>query len=220
MVSALSSVNAIGDAQMTIKFVWQLPTQSDGQYRIEELLFDDRESIVDLAKSTVTTISDEVSDSWGKNTKIHIFNALPPRQLETLIEDLRLFALQQRCDVVTGLRIDVLARENEEEAIQTAREFLNPANFDFDSPWQAPKFATPFAQYGTGAHAALIGSYDDVSEQILRYIDAGVEVFVLAAVPHDNEVKRFDTHVAPRVRAALSQRVPQRPAFARAISAA
>jgi alkanesulfonate monooxygenase SsuD/methylene tetrahydromethanopterin reductase-like flavin-dependent oxidoreductase (luciferase family) len=210
----------MGDATMTIKFVWQLPTQADGQYRIEELPFDDRESIVDSVKSAITTISDVVTDSWGKNTKIHIFNALPPRQLETLIEDLRLFALQQQRDVVMGLRIDVLVRENEEEAIHTARKFLNPANFDFYSPWQAPKFATPFAQYGTGAHSALIGSYDDVSEQILQYIDTGVEVFVLAAVPHNEEVKRFDTHVAPRVRAALSQRAPRRPAFERAISAA
>lgn len=205
---------------MTIKFVWQLPIQSDGQYRIEELPFDEREAIVGLAKSAVATISDVIADSSGKNIKIHIFNALPPRQVETLIEDLRLFAIQQRRDVVAGLRIDVLARETEQEAIEAAREFLDPASFDFDSPWQAPKFATPFAQYGTGAHSALMGSYDDVSEQLLQYIDMGVEVFVLAAIPHEEEAQRFSAHVLPLVRAAISQRVPQRTAFARAVSAA
>jgi len=175
---------------MTIEFIWQLLTQSDGE------------------RSDVT------------NHPVHVFNALPPRSLKILIDDLQSLALHQRRDVVAGLRIDVLARETEEEAITAARQFLNPAHFDFNSHWQAPEFATPFAQQGSSAHSALVGSYDDVSEQFLQYIDAGVEVFVLAAIPHDEEKQRFEAHVIPRVRAALSQRAPERPAFERAVSAA
>ena len=51
-----------------------------------------------------------------------------------------------------------------------------------------------------GTAAGLVGSYDQVAERINAFHKLGIELFMLQFQPLEAELRRFATHVIPRVR--------------------
>lgn len=126
--------------------------------------------------------SDEALALSARQADVHVLEAAPPARVQALAERLNVLAAQQGRSLSAGLRIDVLARETEEEALRDAQAY-------------GP-------QAGRGA---LVGSYGQVEQRLLEYIDAGVSSFILGATPAIEEAWRFGEHVLPRLRARLQQ---------------
>ena len=142
----------------------------------------------------------------ARQANVHVFDAAPLADLQPSIDSLQAQARHLGRTVAAGLRIDVLARETFDEALRDARRYRSGAGLpdELPSDGSAAVFWPGFAQAQTGAHGALVGSYEQVSAALQAYAQAGVSSFVLAAVPHFEEAYRIGEHVLPRVRAALS----------------
>ncbi|NGZ87332.1 LLM class flavin-dependent oxidoreductase [Duganella aceris] len=118
----------------------------------------------------------------ARQADVHLFDAAPLAELKPALASLRALAAAQGRGVVAGLRLDVLARETEEEAERdAARE-----------------------QSQSGVRAALVGSYAQVIDALAAYADAGVGSFVLGASPHLEEAYRIGEYVLPALRARLA----------------
>jgi alkanesulfonate monooxygenase len=102
--------------------------------------------------------------------------------------------------------LDLLARETEEEAI-----------FDAERYWQQPGgrnlggaptvdelLWAGLTSDSTGAAATLVGSYEQVVQALIGYFAAGIDSFLLSAVPHFEEAYRLGEHVLPIVRSQVS----------------
>lgn len=142
---------------------------------------------------------------------VHLFDAEPVESVQSAVTQLQDLAAEQGRRVVSGLRIDVLARETEEEALRDAHRFWGQAGHQpgASDPVVSANLWKGFATERTGAHAALVGSYDQVIERLTEYIDAGVSSFVLAAIPHFEEAYRIGEHVLPALRSHVASRQRQ-----------
>jgi alkanesulfonate monooxygenase len=146
----------------------------------------------------------------AKHADVHVLPALPPQHLQTTIDRLRSLAAAQDRTVKLGLRIDVVARETEDEA----RHDVQRAWAQLGRPWHAAgqdALLSPQlwkqVNLGTGAHAALVGSYTQVAERLHAYRQLDIDSFILAAVPHFEEAYRFGEHVLPGLRARWGERL-------------
>lgn len=128
---------------------------------------------------------------------VHLFDAASTAALQPRIDALHAFSAEYGRSVGAGLRIDVLARETEQEAQRDARRFLEQSNGRVAAEgllWSG------FATAHTGGRAALIGSYQQVADALAGYAAIGVGSFILAAVPHLEETYRVGEHLLPLVR--------------------
>ncbi len=139
----------------------------------------------------------------ARSADVHLFDAQPVSALSTSIATLRELAQAAGRQLVAGLRIDLLARETEEEAVHDAQRYLQQTTGSRGTPvllWNG------LATAQTGAAATLVGSYEQVSDALYDYADAGVGSFVLAAVPHLEEAYRVGEYLLPALRARIAQR--------------
>jgi alkanesulfonate monooxygenase len=150
--------------------------------------------------------SDEAYRLSARQADVHVLDAAPAAVLKPAIATLGRLAAEQGRRLAIGLRIDLLARETEEEALHDARRFWDqsgphPSNAD---PVIGSNLWADFATASTGARAALIGSYAQVIDRLAEYADAGISTFILAAIPHFEEAYRIGEHVLPGLRARLT----------------
>lgn len=148
----------------------------------------------------------ELSARWAD---VHVLDAAPVEALAQTIARLQAAAKAQGRSVAFGLRVDVLARETEGEAVHDARRFLAQTGRAVGSadPVVAPGLWAGFATERTGAKAALVGSYGTVSERLVKYAEAGISSFILAAIPHFEEVYRIGEQVLPVVRSRIAAKL-------------
>jgi alkanesulfonate monooxygenase len=129
-----------------------------------------------------------------------------------------------------GLRINIIARETDEEAKEAARAMLSkvrPAvlekgrrtefpntrresvgqgrQWEFrgraDAQWYVePGLWAGISVVRSGAGMALVGSYDEVAGRLLQYADLGITSFILSGYPHLEECANVGRNVLPRVR--------------------
>lgn len=129
---------------------------------------------------------------------VHVFNALPLEDVRLLAGRLEQYAAQAGRQVGFGLRIDVLARESEEEAVFDARCYAEQSGqgtqLQHAGLWAGLTTST------TGADATLVGSYEQVIAQLAAYATAGVNHFSLGAVPSLEEAYRVGEKVLPGLR--------------------
>lgn len=138
----------------------------------------------------------------AQSADVHLFDAGTPAALAPKIASLRALAAGHGRQIGIGLRIDVLARESTAEAQRDAERYLQQSGSKRDNS-EAPWLWNNFATARTGAHAALVGTYDEIIEQLADYAAAGIDSFVLAAIPHFEEAYRFGEHVLPALRARI-----------------
>jgi alkanesulfonate monooxygenase len=98
-----------------------------------------------------------------------------------------------------GLRIDLLARETQEEAEFDAKRYLEQSGgqraFGNSALWNG------LTTKQNGAKATLVGSFEQVAEQLIAYLDAGVSSFILSAIPSLEEAYRIGENVLPALHA-------------------
>lgn len=141
----------------------------------------------------------------ARQADVHLLDAAPLEVLTPALARLVDLAQQQGRALEIGLRIDVLVRETEEEAMADAQRFWQQAGFEQATPLQPGLWPLPVAH--TGAAAALVGSYEQVLEQLLVYVKAGISSFIFAASPHLEEAYRVGEHLLPALRKALAVNV-------------
>lgn len=127
----------------------------------------------------------------------------------------------------TGLRMSVIARPTREESIEAAfrvvenpdlkwKDFIRTVIAKSDSvaikstyelaektpsDWLGPNLWSGAVPYRGGPALALVGSFDEVADEIMRYKFAGVSEFILSGWPTLAEMQGFCKNVLPRVRA-------------------
>jgi alkanesulfonate monooxygenase len=140
----------------------------------------------------------------ARQADVHVFDAVAIEALEPEIQTLRQLAAEAGRPVAVGLRIDVLARETEEEAVRDAARQWRQAgaaarSSDAGGLWSALD--------GTrSSTATLVGSYEQVVQTLASYAGSGISSFLLGAVPHLEEAYRIGEHVLPALREHLAAR--------------
>jgi alkanesulfonate monooxygenase len=116
-----------------------------------------------------------------------------------------------------GIRVGIIARDDADEAWQVAYRRFPPsregqltrqlADRVSDSVWhkrlsamardrrieRSPYWLVPYQNYKTMC-PYLVGSYDEVGDELARYIELGYETFILDVPPSEEELRH--THVA------------------------
>ncbi|WGD28316.1 LLM class flavin-dependent oxidoreductase [Ancylobacter sp. WKF20] len=144
---------------------------------------------------------------------VWFINGQPLADVTALIADLRRRP-RQGAPLRFGLSAFVIARATESEAHDAYARLVDLAAQDADVHALQRRNADPktvmfqtmakSVRVGTngGTAAGLVGSYDQVSERILAFHKAGIELFMLQFQPLRAEMRRFAAEVVPRVRAA------------------
>jgi alkanesulfonate monooxygenase len=151
-------------------------------------------------------LSGNSSEDYERSARVadvHVFDALPLQELQAEIRRLRAIKRRAAQPLGLGLRIDVLARETEEEAVFDARRYLAQIHDDAAEIPHVSAYWPAFVSGATGARAALVGSYPQITRLLVEYARAGISSFLLAAVPRLEEAYRIGEHVLPAVRATL-----------------
>jgi len=140
-----------------------------------------------------------LSAQWAD---VHVLDAVPVDELKPVISTLQSLAAGHGRSLAPGLRIDILAREDEDEAVHDAQRYLAQTGRSVSStdPVVGPNLWSGFATERTGAAASLVGSYAQVAERLDEYAEAGISSFVLAAIPHFEEAYRIGEQVLPLLR--------------------
>ena len=126
-----------------------------------------------------------------------------------------------------AVRVDVLARETEDEAweefrrgwearserkaehgdsvgVLRGRSFLQGAGDDFRDREVQPNVWGGFSELRDGPAFGLVGSYRQVAARLDELIALGVDAFILAGMPHLEEARRVGAHVLPLLKGHLS----------------
>jgi alkanesulfonate monooxygenase len=137
----------------------------------------------------------------ARSADVHVFEATRVADLSARVERLRSFERAGGRRVGVGIRIDVIARESEKEAIFDARRFWDQSGGKWGegAPVVSTNLWSGLSTSSTGASATLVGSYAQVARALDEYGEAGVESFLLSAVPHFEEAYRLGEHVLPVV---------------------
>lgn len=146
-------------------------------------------------------LSGSGSESYALSARVadvHVFDPLPADELEIEIAKLRALAQAQSRTLGFGLRIDLLTRETEDQALFDAHRHLEQTRQFKTRESRAGLF---FWTAGTGsAEAALVGSHAQVAGLLAEYAAMGIGSFILGAVPHLEEAYRVGEHILPTVR--------------------
>ncbi|MCM0590808.1 MAG: LLM class flavin-dependent oxidoreductase [Gloeotrichia echinulata IR180] len=159
---------------------------------------------------------------WGE-TRQQIAERM--KQIQQLVTD---YGREKK--VRYGLRINIIARPTETQARETAREMLTKVSPEILTKARATEFPNtkresvgqgrqwelrgsadddwyvePLLWAGisvvrSGAGMAIVGSYQQVAERLLQYIDLGITVFILSGYPHLEECENVGRYVLPLVR--------------------
>lgn len=142
----------------------------------------------------------------ARHADVHVLDAKTADALLPAIATLRTLAAKENRTLRIGLRIDVLARETEDEALRDAHRYWSQSGHQpgTTDPVIGRNLWSGFATGRTGATASLVGSYEQVIERLAEYAKAGVSSFTLAAIPHFEEAYRIGEHVLPALRERLA----------------
>ncbi len=131
---------------------------------------------------------------------VHVFDAVPVATLKQQIANLKSHADEAKRKVSIGIRLDLIARETENEAFRDATRYRNQTKQTGSVDALDEHLWGGLTTHVTGANVTLIGSYQQVSAALIAYAEAGVSSFLLSATPHFEEAYRIGEHVLPHVR--------------------
>lgn len=142
----------------------------------------------------------------ARQADVHLFDGAAVADAQKALAELQILLQQQNRNLSAGIRLDVLARETEEEAVFDARRFWQQSGFGKggdEQPLAPNLWSLPVAY--SGARASLIGSYEQVAQRLIEYIEAGFSSFLLAASPHLEEAYRIGEYVLPLIHKHLAE---------------
>jgi len=143
----------------------------------------------------------------ARSADVHIFDAAGADEIRQQVDGLTTLARQHGRKLGFGLRIDIVARETEQEAIFDAHRFREQsANKNGSHAQLAGRHLwAGLSADITGANATLVGSYAQVTQALVDYASAGITSFLLSSVPHFEEAYRLGEYVLPAVRAQIAR---------------
>lgn len=137
---------------------------------------------------------------------VHIFSAQAEAELYAQRDKLAQYAKQQSRSIEYALRINLVARETEQEALFDAERIHTQQQRD--GSLQAARIAGHLYRlpenHESGARAQLVGSYEQVITQLQSWVAAGFQHLILGSSPHLEEAYRIGEHVLPDLRETLS----------------
>jgi len=141
----------------------------------------------------------------ARQADVHVFDAAPLELIRAGVAALHQAGSNGR-QVAAGLRIDVLARETQEEAERDALRYREQTGAGTALPaLDADRYWDGYATARSGARGALVGSYEQVIDALAAYAEAGVSSFLLGAEPALEEAYRVGEYVLPALRARLAK---------------
>ncbi|MBA6115156.1 LLM class flavin-dependent oxidoreductase [Pseudomonas sp. NC26] len=172
--------------------------------------------------------SDAALEVAARHADVYLNWAEPIDKLKPHIERVRELADKQGRSVRFGLRVDLFARETEEQAWRELRQqferlegkasaaakgFVSGSDSvggarqaayhqhlqGFDELVLARNLWAGFAKAKPGPTVGLVGSHQNIAERLAEYRDAGFSTFILAGNPHLEEALRIGQEVLPLV---------------------
>ncbi len=143
-------------------------------------------------------LSGNTAEAWqlsARQADVHVFEAQPAEALGSKIAELKQLASKEGRELRFGLRLDLLSREERDEAEQDAQRLAR------QTTWEGSSSGDLWIGLGSGdAGGTLVGSYDEVSQQLAAYARAGISSFLLGGGPHLEEAYRIGENLLPRLR--------------------
>ncbi len=149
---------------------------------------------------------------WGDTTDF----------IQSGIAEMRERAHAYNRSLLYGLRVHVIARATEREALDAAvrlvsrltdatGDAIRQRSQDKNSVGRARQNAlreqgdwvdkylwTGVGRGRAGCGTAIVGSYDQVEQKLRDYMALGIDAFILSGYPHQEEAERFGKHLLPR----------------------
>lgn len=208
-----------------LKRVWAgEPFDYDGRFfRTRGATLPDHLLGADFPELYFSGSSDAAIDAAGQHSDFYLSWLEPRAALAEKLDRVREKAASIGTSPKFALRIDVIARRTAELAWDVVdRAWRNPlqrGNGDTGDSIGAARLAGAVPQSGdwrdleiepgvwggfdklrAGPGLGLVGSYEQVAEQLQGLIDLGVDSFILAGTPHLEEAYRVGEEVLPLVR--------------------
>ena len=148
-------------------------------------------------------------------------------RISGLMENMSAKAASYGRKVDFGLRVHVIVRETEEEAIQAANKLMTfvedekgkeireraldaksygvsrqteMRNASSKDGFVEDHLWTGIGRARSGCGAAIVGNPDQVLEKIKQYMDLGIRAFIFSGYPHADECKLFAKYVLPKIK--------------------
>ena len=163
----------------------------------------------------------------GKQADVHLGWIEPLDDTAQRLEDLREQYRQEGRTPEFGLRTHLVVRDTEDEAWQAANELIAHADSEVKAQRLSAIEGTPMVgqqaqareapDHRLGRHlwnglsevrvncgSALVGTPEQVAQELTRYWELGIDEFILSGFPHVEECRRVSDEVIPRVRDLVS----------------
>ena len=132
-------------------------------------------------------------------------------------------------DLTVGTRFQIVCRPTDAEARHDAEQLVAHISDDYrdrirnladrtdsvgqsrqnelrgDNEWLSPALWNGFARARMGASVALVGSPQTIYDELQRFVDVGIDTFILSGYPHDAEAQRCGELLMPLVGRSLSK---------------
>jgi alkanesulfonate monooxygenase len=169
-------------------------------------------------------LSEPARDVAARAADVYLLWPDTEDEVATLLDDMRARAADHGRTLRFGYRVHVVVRPTEEEARDAARHLLGAIDeaegaairsrsLDAGSAGVARQAAlrddadadgyvelnlwTGIGRARSGCGAAIVGDPLQVATKLERYMDLGIEAFVLSGYPHLDECRRFGRSVLP-----------------------
>ena len=167
--------------------------------------------------------SDKAMDLCAEQGDAYLSWILPRNTLGPYIEKIQSKHKKQKRPVILGLRTHIIVREKESQAWEAARELLSLAQPRVIQQRKNQRGPTPMVgrsaqetnakDHRVGKHlwngistvrvncgTAIVGNVEQVSQELLRYWEMGIDEFILSGYPHLEECLRVSKKLLPVVR--------------------
>ena len=170
--------------------------------------------------------SEEAWNLSAKHADVHLFWGDLPEKIAANIADIRERAAAhgRRDHIGFGMRLQMICRETEEEALEAAdkliRNIPEAAREDLKrytasskanqrvqalvaekGLWIAPHLWSGLTRFRPGAGIAVVGNPEQCAATLQQFIDAGYHSFCLSGYLHHEEAERFGKWVRPLLEA-------------------
>ncbi|MFC4121537.1 LLM class flavin-dependent oxidoreductase [Nonomuraea zeae] len=144
----------------------------------------------------LTGSSPEALALSARHADVHLFT--PDQDIETAIGELAALSAREGRRVEYGLRLPVLARDDDDEAWAEARRLWElTGDGGLPDPDPRTRLWPGFHRIAGSGPSGLVGSYATVAAGIRGYLDRGVTTFVLESRPHLEETYRLGERLLP-----------------------
>ena len=169
----------------------------------------------------------------ARHADVYLLWGEPPAWVAERVTRMRSLAAEQGRTLRFGIRMHVIARENEADAWAAAERLLrdmkpeqielaqrrfartesvgqkrmnelNKGRIDMEALTVSPNLWSGVGLVRGGAGTALVGSYDQVAERIREYAALGLDTFILSGYPHLEEAYVVGEEILPRLRGVVS----------------